>query len=738
MVEREGREAPCQTAEIPLGMPADDEDLEPPDGACGGGPPGRMARSARLPVRARRAPGARRRRRAPRARARRSSRATPTCSPRRRSPRGSSRRARSPTCSFAGPGLGSGRAPAPHRRLGDPGRRGDGGRARMGRPRASGEEAEAWPEAAPPRGSTRRGLDRRAPRRISCRRHGGEARRPSSRRPARARGGARGAQVPDASPRPARGGDHRARGGDAGARAAAEAARAEGARPERPGVRPSPSASALEDTETEDVVGVLEVTPQRYGFLRFGGLEARARRRLRLGVPDPPLRASLRRRGRRARPARRDAASAIGPSSTSTGSTAASRQPRSARAFDDLTPVLPQAPRGARPSRRDVLTRAVDLLAPLALGQRVLVRAAPRSGPHDPACAALAQALIAARGGPRADRAADRRAPGGGDGLARGAAGAEIASATAELRARGPGAGRRARARAGAAAGRGRQRTSVLIVDSLSRLAVASTRPGAESDVAEVKRLFGSGRELGRGRGGLADRDRDGGRRGRGRRRRRARRGDDRELADHARPRAGRRRRRSRRCASAECAGLQRGGASRCADELAAIRRLRSLLADLDPAEAANARFASGSRARASNAELLESNVRLAPVGEASPGGLAGELDRLGVALGLHVAEALRLGVEDDVELALLDPLVQPGAPEDEPADPVHEAAAGRADQLGPVLVDVLAERGGGLARSRRSPPARAGPEAPRPPAPDRRSRASPPPARPAGRNPPR
>jgi glycerol-3-phosphate dehydrogenase len=32
MVEREGREAPCQTAEIPLGMPADDADLAPPEG----------------------------------------------------------------------------------------------------------------------------------------------------------------------------------------------------------------------------------------------------------------------------------------------------------------------------------------------------------------------------------------------------------------------------------------------------------------------------------------------------------------------------------------------------------------------------------------------------------------------------------------------------------------------------------------------------------------------------------
>ncbi len=32
MVEREGREAPCQTSEIPLGMPASDADLAIPEG----------------------------------------------------------------------------------------------------------------------------------------------------------------------------------------------------------------------------------------------------------------------------------------------------------------------------------------------------------------------------------------------------------------------------------------------------------------------------------------------------------------------------------------------------------------------------------------------------------------------------------------------------------------------------------------------------------------------------------
>ena len=39
MVEREGREAPCRTHEIQLGMPADDADLKPPDGLDGAGLP---------------------------------------------------------------------------------------------------------------------------------------------------------------------------------------------------------------------------------------------------------------------------------------------------------------------------------------------------------------------------------------------------------------------------------------------------------------------------------------------------------------------------------------------------------------------------------------------------------------------------------------------------------------------------------------------------------------------------
>src|SRR6185436_18743758 len=79
------------------------------------------------------------------------------------------------------------------------------------------------------------------------------------------------------------------------------------------------------------------------------------------------------------------------------------------------------------------------------------------------------------------------------------------------------------------------------------------------------------------------------------------------------------------------------------------------------------------------------------------PGRLFGELDQLRATVRLHVTEGLGALVEDDVELALLDPLVKPGAAEDEAADPVDEAAVGGTDQVLPVLIDVLAEVGAGL-----------------------------------------
>src|SRR3954447_870430 len=86
-----------------------------------------------------------------------------------------------------------------------------------------------------------------------------------------------------------------------------------------------------------------------------------------------------------------------------------------------------------------------------------------------------------------------------------------------------------------------------------------------------------------------------------------------------------------------------------------------------------------------------------AAVGDTAPVRLGRELDRLAVALGLHVAEGAGQVVEHDVELALLDALVQPGGAEDEPAQPVHQRAVRGPDELRPAVVDVLAERARGI-----------------------------------------
>ena len=101
IVEREGRDAPCRTHEIPLGMAVEPAALPRADGVA-------EAAYAQLagPLRPRRAGRAgARRRRGPSSRSR-CSPATPTCSPRRPTPRGASRRGRSATCCCGAPGSG--------------------------------------------------------------------------------------------------------------------------------------------------------------------------------------------------------------------------------------------------------------------------------------------------------------------------------------------------------------------------------------------------------------------------------------------------------------------------------------------------------------------------------------------------------------------------------------------------------------------------------------------------------
>jgi transcription termination factor Rho len=245
-------------------------------------------------------------------------------------------------------------------------------------------------------------------------------------------------------------------------------------------------AESAEPDVVEEVTGILELTRQRHGFLRLGGLTSRdddvyvsasqvRRCDLRPGdeVTGP---AREPRRGERHRAlVHVDAVNGADP------------QEEGRVDFDSLTPEPP--------SRRiklafdsGVLAGAVDLLAPLGYGQRMLVRATARSG-RTTLLRELGQAILAGPEAPKLIVLLIDERPEEVPVWQRELPKAELALAPADLA---PTEqvriaelalerGRRA-AEAGADA--------VLICDSLSRLAVAA------EGTAEVKRLFGSGREL--------------------------------------------------------------------------------------------------------------------------------------------------------------------------------------------------------------------------------------------------
>ena len=239
-----------------------------------------------------------------------------------------------------------------------------------------------------------------------------------------------------------------------------------------------------EEAEAEEVVGVLELTRQRHGFLRGDGLAARdddvyvsasqvRRCELRPGdVVRGPARAP--RRGERHR-------ALIHVDQVNGGEPQEEGRPD----FDSFTPVPP--------TRRirigygaDPLVRAIDKLVPLAYGQRVLVRAAPRSG-RTTVLRALAKEL-AATGADIEVLLIDER-PEEVPAWREAVPNATFALAPADLPPReqvrvAELALERARRQVEAG------RDVILICDSLSRLSVAA------GGVAEVKRLFGSGREL--------------------------------------------------------------------------------------------------------------------------------------------------------------------------------------------------------------------------------------------------
>jgi transcription termination factor Rho len=243
-----------------------------------------------------------------------------------------------------------------------------------------------------------------------------------------------------------------------------------------------------EEASGEPVSGVLDVVGAGHGFLRLKGLE-----------PDPDdiyisasqirrceLRAGDQVEGP-ARPARRgERHPALVRVEKVNGA-----EPGGERSagFDQLTPVLPHRRLPLTPKADDVLLRAVDLLAPLAFGQRVLVVAGPRSG-RTTFLREIVKAIDSGADGPsvivllvdeRPEEVTAWKRLVGDD--------AEIAAAPADLE-----ASDQVR-HAELAMARAKRRAEsgedvVVIVDSLTRLGVSYRDPIA------VKPIFGAGREL--------------------------------------------------------------------------------------------------------------------------------------------------------------------------------------------------------------------------------------------------
>ena len=245
-----------------------------------------------------------------------------------------------------------------------------------------------------------------------------------------------------------------------------------------------------EEVETEDVTGVLDRMPQGYGFLRLEGADADSEtdeeeegdvyvsasqiRRCELRPGDMVS-------GPARRPRRGERHRALVRITSVNGA-----EPEGDRVkFTDLTAIAPTR-RISLGDADDGLVRAVDLLTPLAFGQRVLVLAEPRSGRTT-----LLRALARTLEGSDAHISvllADER-PEEVTEWKRALPEAEIVAAAADQE---PTDQVRA---VELAVGQAKRRAEsgedvVVILDSLSRLAHGYRDP------AKVKTLFGAGREL--------------------------------------------------------------------------------------------------------------------------------------------------------------------------------------------------------------------------------------------------
>jgi transcription termination factor Rho len=239
------------------------------------------------------------------------------------------------------------------------------------------------------------------------------------------------------------------------------------------------------DEPTVEVSGILELTRQRFGFLRITGLHS---------DPDDVYvsasqvrRCEMRPGDEVAGPAREPRRDERHRALVHVDQVNGEEPLTEARPyFDDLAPTPPERRLPLDGDSEDVLLRAIDLLAPLALGQRVLLQGAPSTGRQSllrgiekAAADAQLHRLVLLIDESSEDAAEWREEM---PDVEFGVATAEMAPRdrlhVAELVL--------ARARRLAEAGE----DVVVVCDSLSGLAVA----GGNAD--EVKRLFGSGRNL--------------------------------------------------------------------------------------------------------------------------------------------------------------------------------------------------------------------------------------------------
>ncbi|MGI8461507.1 MAG: Rho termination factor N-terminal domain-containing protein [Solirubrobacterales bacterium] len=262
----------------------------------------------------------------------------------------------------------------------------------------------------------------------------------------------------------------------------------QGARRGRERERAHEAEEEVDALDAEPVSGVLDILPQRYGFLRLKGLEsadgdvyisASQIRRCELRPGDEvsgPAREP--RRGERHRAlVHVDKVNGEDPSEDGRGE------------FDELTPVPPtrRLPLESVDGDEGVLVRAADLLAPLAYGQRVLVATTPGGG-RTTLLRGLASALDSAEGPELIVLLIDER-PEEATRWRRAFPESRLAIATAEMSGAEQGqVADLALARAKRIAESGAD--AVLIADSLSRLVAARGRLDA------AKALFGAGREI--------------------------------------------------------------------------------------------------------------------------------------------------------------------------------------------------------------------------------------------------